>query len=1147
MEKCNCPGKVTVKNIPFRRLFSEPHYFEEMQRIYDSLPAADEKIIPRRISSLDVLEPGMGNVFFAYCDDYVVGFMTCFIGRPDKYSSALRDHLKHDLWFAEELMSIGRFVFQDQIIIHQDFQKKGVGSEILSEMEKYYKSQHIVLIGGVIPEQNIPTHQFFKKADYHFIDHFVEESSHKYWCRIIKIFNKNSFSRQINSHTLPEAFKTLIPLQLNMATQNVNALIHRMGAEVTWSAFFHKDDHISRYFGIPQIYMGYYAPILEARSKAAFDDTLATLKMLSSYFKKLPTEAKAASLTEGMRKKGFEFFIIDQKVEDQDFESTFINPVVFNIRELNIREIKNNYHLSVGRPLSNSERIELRRVLNTISNQKSKPVSAGIKSLWVKWKDLLSITGEEENLLIQFFKDKNQGRTTDRSKLLLEIEQRRLLSEEQKRIWEEWLLIHRMLWKTDIKNQEEQVNWCHAVVPITFSGGPTRIMFSFIVKNNPTDPTLIADLAYIISNTLAKNMFNVMLKLKNSMLKSQQVKQAVSKVQIRNLAHNMGSHILAHLSNPRHLDRFFYDHSQPINIEELAKFFAYLQTRMDFLADLATSDPVVAVSRRLNQELIANFNQEKIIRTFVSGTSLRCKELKFENRVRGKKDLLVQIPNGDLGNHAFYNILENIIRNSAKHEAGAGVSEILLQIKCEAPSNFPRHYKITIYDNIPRQHDSTLAENDRLVNKINSRFINRYFLDNDNEIRQDGWGIMEMQIAAAYLRKIPTQLIDDDGRALPLLKAVEVYGGKNKKNYFLGYEIYLKKPRELLIMDCEDMLMINNKQNLQKYGIRILGKNDIHDKDKNIYSHSMAAVIGDYPDNNITRSKIFPLRKIYIRSGKELISFEKKLNENPEKLIAKCYNKWIAELQVKKQIKDTTLTVKMDGGAPLDLPLSTISNSILFDHHFMSYAHDKFHPDALFYYEGFSTPSPTGMLLSHLHKESRNVRNRIFLELKEAALTRVIVLDERIQKEVMNKQTPDLPMENTYLDELRWANIFIPHTDEINLYDDNTYSRKETITLWLENKLSTLSPDFCVIHIGILEKIVGSSPEQLLEYFIRLQKINSKSHIVLITGRGKPHYIPEGTLFLHFSNIAKYILQEKSKYHLTKVLFSARTRKPNDV
>ena len=259
---------------------------------------------------------------------------------------------------------------------------------------------------------------------------------------------------------------------------------------------------------------------------------------------------------------------------------------------------------------------------------------------------------------------------------------------------------------------------------------------------------------------------------------------------------NIGSHVLANLFSDEET-ALPSSPEENFQVQDLEQFNNYLRTRMDFLADISTSVPVASSTHNLGTEVLQKFHGQEIINRYISGTQLRSIELDFENKINPGQDLPVQISNGTIGYHALYVILENIIRNCAKHDyqLTAQVRSLKITVSAEALSHDQQYYRIRIMDHLPRKRKSSLKH---LAKKLNQDFIYPPLFDKDLEIRPVGWGLLEMKIAAAYLRKIPPIHIDKKFDH-PLLKAIEIPAEDGCFN--LGYELYMRKPAEALILD----------------------------------------------------------------------------------------------------------------------------------------------------------------------------------------------------------------------------------------------------------------------------------------------------------------------------------------------------------
>ena len=126
---------------------------------------------------------------------------------------------------------------------------------------------------------------------------------------------------------------------------------------------------------------------------------------------------------------------------------------------------------------------------------------------------------------------------------------------------------------------------------------------------------------------------------------------------------------------------------------------------------------------------------------------------------------------------------------------------------------------------------------------------------------------------------------------------------------------------------------------------------------------------------------------------------------------------------------------------------------------------------------------------------------------------------------------------------LKKAGIFIPEINELCLFKKQFGENDlETLHQWLDRILEHQNIDFLVLHIGLVEKMIGKTKVDEINNFIDryIRYKHPQVEIIFITGRGKPHKLPRGSLYVTYSTLAKYVAEEPSKYHLTRVLYSAR-------
>jgi len=185
------------------------------------------------------------------------------------------------------------------------------------------------------------------------------------------------------------------------------------------------------------------------------------------------------------------------------------------------------------------------------------------------------------------------------------------------------------------------------------------------------------------------------------------LRSAISAIMSRNGSHNIGSHVIYNVI--KEIDE--------LNIQDNKYLFKYLQQRMDFVAQISTgwvpdwtssswlikeilkgfceqahllnfiarSEGLAACSEKKKKEFrpvfhsiykpVRNGNGKlKLIAEFdfSSEDSQNSREDSDSGETHSKRgilsdDILLAIPGGIIGFHAFYTLLENFIRNSAKH------------------------------------------------------------------------------------------------------------------------------------------------------------------------------------------------------------------------------------------------------------------------------------------------------------------------------------------------------------------------------------------------------------------------------------------------------------------------------------------------
>ena len=514
----------------------------------------------------------------------------------------------------------------------------------------------------------------------------------------------------------------------------------------------------------------------------------------------------------------------------------------------------------------------------------------------------------------------------------------------------------------------------------------------------------------IIDSLFAIAIFTKRNKLADDFKQRQSLKSALAAVMARNQSHNIGSHVLSRFSDKNAIanclkkyddaqfidtlfieantlkklknskndklgdplqqlykdnkSKFINDFKTKSKVEAIAHHIAtfnnYSKERQELLAEITSTVPQLQTNKKLKGEVLKNFTDNIILLDRISGIDNFKFTFQFDIQIPGhdEDDVTVGIANDVLGQQALYIILENLIRNTAKHATKLALEGtlpeplVIFTIRIRESQLDSKFYQITIFDNVVAKTDLgaiTIEDDDfnkhyrdyteckecpeecnnerrkEKACKINpltkliidqNALINKPILDDQNELRTQGLGLIEMEACAAYLRKLPVEKIDDEDFKLKfrkknrdgikeeiklgtkdprILRAVnpytndaleklekckkdcddkkqEIKDNPNSREKVLGYRFYLPKPQELLIIDnTEDNIWSKNISDdtlklAQREGILILGtKND----DKNykfdsdtIYPHEQMLVIGSLPDG--LKHHYLPKRKLII-------------------------------------------------------------------------------------------------------------------------------------------------------------------------------------------------------------------------------------------------------------------------------------------
>ncbi len=614
-------------------------------------------------------------------------------------------------------------------------------------------------------------------------------------------------------------------------------------------------------------------------------------------------------------------------------------------------------------------------------------------------------------------------------------------------------------------------------------------------------------------------------RLIRSKLLPQAIRAAISQVIARTTSHNTGSHVLAN------------------NLEtecpkDLSAFKVYLRQRMLFNADIASNSSKF-FSPILFTELTESFRRLRIVTKYISGIEGRSFSYFILEDNIVNTDLIVSLANDTLGFQAMYILFENLIRNYFKHGKGSGklfdkenngLKLSLLKVEYDNPY----YYCFEI-------SDGTVINDITIFARI-KELIDNPILNSSNRLRPQGLGYLEIKAALCYLNDVPLDHIDN-----PVIKndntkkVFEVLPISDKHN-ILRYQFLLPKPF---------FIKLSNSNSLDKSSLE---KGIVDSKFPTEFDSQCLYFYGDPTVKQLSNSSLTPR---VVDSSHCPKSFS-----DIHFLIDEFYNHWLRDLNdytnfscyildgEKTDIKYYEIVFNQTNESIERNELLSNRYSIFFDNHGsrIDYILSNKQNIGIFFYEDYGTESYTGKKISNLEFEKPYLLKQIF----EASKIKIAIIDERIQRHAIqpyNKFNQECSTEETLLAEiLELSNIFIPiiENTNIDLNSENfENSLKSEIKLYCEKWLKSEKLDFLIIHLGVLEKFTSDKSSESIHKIIQEIKPDNmeNSHLIIISERGTPDNIREDYRFLHFSNVSKYIIEERSKMGLVNSIFNSRSLK----
>lgn len=647
--------------------------------------------------------------------------------------------------------------------------------------------------------------------------------------------------------------------------------------------------------------------------------------------------------------------------------------------------------------------------------------------------------------------------------------------------------------------------------------------------------------------------------------------------------------------------------------KNVPSFLSYLQKRMDFIAQVATSAPSWCMVTN-GDEMIDQFNNQyclvrNIIRShqgLKNGPNFEpLFEKKYDNQKDGAPDL--DIPHGQVGVQAFYTILENLVRNTAKYgdttqleeiksNKGDGKLRFTISISdrwddggCGWDQDF---YQVKIIDPLKTEELPNVKES--VVDTLND-FLKEPLTDPATGVANPKhWGMKEIKICAAYLRMVKQDQIDmkfelwDKGQSKkpPIIKVslekVERNQGRIKGH--LTYTLYLLRPKRALVAMTPPPLDV--QENFRRAGIDFIAidkfKEEINqgasprhsylvlpkpkDQDEWIWLYDNQSflpprvLIMDATEEDIPPGRGQLNRALAFMSAPPLRSPALFMDY----LSAHWVGRWWQDFEIFVRWFKHPSTIADRGAIEsedtwTDEEVKAQSRWLVFDH--------APNPDesrlfrAAAYHEPLDSDSPTAKLLER--------RTGILTDLEE-------ITSEMLERQSRYRIKEAAALSVAIIDERAWL-----ERDGLALRGIKKYSgagAKTRLQVWAKRRVylldtnhalnnftefvNSLKPpdrgifDFIIIHQGIIDGVRDKSKRESdkekgkRELDAAWKALKTKARwLVVDSGRGQPEQARDDKLrWVEYSNLAECLIHEAGdKFRLAELLWTLRASSRNGV
>lgn len=727
-------------------------------------------------------------------------------------------------------------------------------------------------------------------------------------------------------------------------------------------------------------------------------------------------------------------------------------------------------------------------------------------------------------------------------------------------------------------------------------------------------------------------------------------RSAAVSIMSRNISHNIGSHVLSYLKNlfsdeanmlkegvlenliktDAHGRLYLNDDIQNSKdrlvlpyLRSIGRLLGYFQERQDYIGTFASDRYLYFSPLHFQESVVENFcGKTRVISAdgnliketrnlaldyIINSEGYRQDDIEFHTQWMDEKtgkaiplgkdnDIEIALPSGNTGRQGIYTILENFIRNSAKHgssiESRPGKKMVVTLTLIDAGPDF---YKLEIADN---SGNTTTGVVETIKEVLKDPLIRA---DGNPDERHKG--IKEIQIAAGWLRGVqPHDLLNNPPQGGKNVLEVDRVSDESGE-CSLKYTIHLRKPKPGLLIVSDSSKYFEPDQYgrpstvlkekfrkslehwvIQEYGDPrqinpdkipyrfVIVHRDIEVKKPSawkktyleILKHSPARVLAGWTDEQLQDEQLSEsLYRAWLdspqpfvdestsRFGLILPSDRKQLQSISDEITI-----GIEDPKRSRHFEDETIKHLV-----VDSPLSKArEQDILFrEHNDQPLRFDAFCEEVgeerlrqYLFVEGISGDNSTDRVLRH------EVVDQMWrYKMIEAALTKIIIIDERVWKNNFGDNEEE--RERNYL---RWEKKNV-HILSLEFDTDQPGYlclkdlRGDTVALVDkfgnprftsgEYEKAYRFSHFISLHQGLLERAVKhcseglvnmTEQEQVNELFrkFRDKLLTARFRVIIHSGRSKTHILPYPTAFVQLSSLGSAL--RDSKLTLCELFYS---------